>query len=266
MIYIITHKIFDTYFEDKENYAILHVGQNDNFHCDYLKDNVGDNISSKNSNFCELTGLYWIWKNGKDKKMDITGLVHYRRYFTTFLDDFLYTYFGRKPSVLPFYRIKKTLKKYDIVLPVQEKIFRTVKQSYIDVHNEEDLLLVRESINEVSPDYIKVFDDVMNSHKYYYGNMMICSKQILDSYSEWLFPVLFNLEKKIDINKYSDSYQKRVYGFLSERLLQVWVVHNGLSVKQYPVFNTEERRINIFEKNYNRFNKCLCKLRKKDEE
>ena len=266
MIYIITHKVFDPYFEDKENYKILHVGQNNNFNNDYLKDDIGDNISNKNANFCELTGLYWIWKNGKEKKDDITGLVHYRRYFTTFFGDFLYTYFGRKPNVLSFDKIKNGLKHYDIILPVQEKIIRTVRQSYIDVHNEKDLLLVRESINEVSPDYIKAFDDVMNSHKYYYGNMMICHKQVLDNYSAWLFPVLFNLEKKIDINKYSDSYQKRVYGFLSERLLQVWVVHNGLLVKKYPVFNTEKRRINLFEKNHNRFNKFLCKLRKKDEE
>lgn len=45
----------------------------------YIGDNTGDNISLRNPNYCELTGLYWAWKN---LKCDYIGLCHYRRYFT----------------------------------------------------------------------------------------------------------------------------------------------------------------------------------------
>lgn len=266
MIYIITHKIFEPYFIDKKHYQVLHVGMNNNLKIDYLRDDTGDNISEKNANFCELTGLYWIWKNGKEKEQDITGLVHYRRYFTTKYGDLLYTYFGKKPEVLSYSQIQKWLNKYDIILPVCEKIYRTVRQSYIDVHNEEDLILTRQSIMEISPEYVKSYDEVMNSHKYYYANMMVCNKKILNAYSEWLFSVLFNLENKIDINKYSDSYQKRVFGFLSERLLQVWVYHNKLSIKEFPVFNTESKRLNILQKNKNRLFKLINNLGRKNDE
>lgn len=255
MIYIITHKVFKTHFVDKKHYQVLHVGPNTNGLPEYLRDDSYENISEKNANFCELTGLYWIWKNGREKEKDITGLVHYRRYFTTRLEDLLYTYFKRKPKVLDHRQIEKSLKQYDIILPVPEKVFRTVRQSYIDVHNEEDLNLTRQAISEVCAEYLDTFDEVMNSHKYYYANMMICRKEVLDAYSEWLFSVLFYLENKINIDKYPDDYQRRVFGFLSERLLQVWVFHNRLKVKEFPAFNTEERRMTIFKKNKNRLSK-----------
>ena len=264
MIYIITHKKFQPYFLDKEHYKVLHVGDN-NSAKEYLNDSEGDNISSKNPHFCELTGLYWIWKNGKEKSNEITGLVHYRRYFTTRYYDFIYTYLDKKPKVLSYKKIQNKLKKHDILLPVPETIYRTVKQSYIDVHNEEDLILTRQTISEIYPEYVKDFDKVMNSHKYYYANMMLCSKKRLDEYATWLFAILFNLESKIDINKYHDPYQKRVFGFLSERLLQVWVVHNNLSVAQFPVFNTEEKRLTIFKKNKNRICNLLLRLRYKND-
>ena len=46
---------------------------------EYKQDSEGENISNKNPYYCELTGLYWAWKN---LEADYIGLVHYRRYFT----------------------------------------------------------------------------------------------------------------------------------------------------------------------------------------
>lgn len=77
MIYVITHKSFDDSKIEQTYHRILHVGTNKNYKSWYLKDNTGDNISSKNANYCELTGLYWIWKNSNEPADDIDGLVHY---------------------------------------------------------------------------------------------------------------------------------------------------------------------------------------------
>ena len=263
MIYVITHKSFDDTIIDIDHYRILHVGNNLDSKSSYLRDDCGDNISFKNENYCELTGLYWIWKNGKEEKNDITGLVHYRRFFTTVIQDLEYTYFNKKmPAMLDYSAIEKYCREDTIILPKRYKIYRTVREFYGDMHYGEDLDLVGEVIQECFPEYLSSFQKVMNSHYYYYGNMILCKKGVLDSYSEWLFAILNKLEEKIDINKYSDTYQKRVYGFLAERLLQVWVYHGGYKIKEFPVFNTEEKRMNFFEINGNRVRKLLTGKRK----
>lgn len=257
MIYVITHKKFDADLD--EHYKILHVGLNDNCSPEYLRDDTGINIARKNPNFCELTGLYWIWKNDTSDPNDITGLVHYRRYFTTEKEYFLYTYFNRKPEILTYDPISKAVSENDIILPKRKKAVRTTREVYAFQHLGEDVDLLRDAIATVCPEYLSSFDQAMSSREYYYGNMMICRKKLLDQYSEWMFPVLFELEKHIDLNKYKDNYQKRVYGFLSERMVKVFTDHNNLSVKEYPVFNTEQRDETIFKYNADRLKRLIKK-------
>ena len=60
-------------------YLPIHVGKEGKADIGFQGDNTGDNISSKNSHYCELTAMYWAWKN---LEADFVGLVHYRRYFT----------------------------------------------------------------------------------------------------------------------------------------------------------------------------------------
>ena len=64
--------------EDKI-YFPVQVGSYGKENIGFARDDEGDNISQKNPYFCELTGLYWIWKN---VDADYYGLVHYRRYFS----------------------------------------------------------------------------------------------------------------------------------------------------------------------------------------
>lgn len=260
MIFTITHKIFDDSIIDKKYYSVLHVGKNNNCKDYYIRDDTGDNISNKNNSYCELTGLYWIWKNYKEEPDSIIGFVHYRRFFTTRFQDILYTYFNVKPDILNYKTIEKALNKADIIVPLRVIIFRTVREFYSDLHIEEDLDFTREAIKKVSPESLVAFDNVMNAHYFYFANMMICKKNDFDDYCSWLFKVMSELELMIDISKYKNEYQKRVFGFISERLLQVWIIQKGIRVKEYPVFNTEEKRITFFKKNSNRLNKFIRKM------
>ena len=259
MIYTITHKAFDDDVANRIGYKILHVGKNENSKKYYLRDDSGDNISEKNPYYCELTGLYWMWKNAPEKGNEAIGLVHYRRFFTYPVDDFLYTYFGKKPRILAFKDICKDLLSYDVILPTPERIYRNVREFYGDYHNSEDLLTVRNVIEKLYPDYIDSYDRVLNEHYFYYGNMFITKKEIMDRYCEWVFTIMNEVEKSIVGSQIADTYQSRVYGFISERLIQVWVEHNKLSINTYPVFNTSKKRMTIFQKNLNRVKHFITK-------
>ena len=158
--------------------------------------------------------------------------------------------------------IEKDLKKYDIILPRKRKTFRKVSETYTYFHNDEDLAILERAIDKVALKYIADYRKVMDGHEYYFANMMICRHELLKQYAEWLFDVLFEVEKHIDLDKYEDDYQRRVFGFMSERLLQVWVAHKKLKVKEYSVFNTEERGETILRKNAERVQRIFKKHEK----
>lgn len=60
---------------------LLGASLNEAIVSDY-RDNSLINISNKNKIYCELTGLYWIWKNYGLETIEWIGLSHYRRYLT----------------------------------------------------------------------------------------------------------------------------------------------------------------------------------------
>ena len=228
--YIITHKEFKA--PKLEGFVPIQVGAEGKKDLGYLKDNSGDNISAKNANYCELTGIYWIWKNDKDS--DIIGISHYRRYFTTKID------FNK--NIINIKKIEKILKKYDIILAKKEVYNQTAYNQYC-AHSgfAKDLELVRNIIKDKYPaKYARAFNEIMESNSMSQYNMLITSKEIFNEYCTWLFGILFELEKNINLEDGYDDYQKRIYGFIAERLLNVWIKANSqLKIKRLPVVNTE---------------------------
>ncbi len=238
-VYIVTHKNYN--FPQNEIYCPIQVNAGKNANLDIkIKDNIGENISNKNKNFCELTALYWIWKNSKE---DIIGLVHYRRYF------YRNTISKNYKNILGKKDIDNILKEYDIILPKKYYLYKnTVEQQYGSIHNAGDMLVCKEIIKEKYPQYIESFNRVMSQHYFFPYNMFIAKKEIIDKYCEWLFDILFELERKICIKEY-DKYNQRVFGFMSERLFNVWLDKNKLRIKEIQVNNTEDNNIKESLKN-----------------
>lgn len=225
-LYIAAHKEFAV--QEMDGYVPLHVGAAGGKDLPYVKDNTGEHISEKNPHFCELTGLYWIWKNCPDS---YKGLVHYRRYFT---------YKGRR---IREEDIETLLQQYDILLPRTVYLRESAYEEFcLHSGHEQDLVLLRRAVETIDPSVLPAYDRVMAGNRLHLCNMLIAPAQVFDAYCAWLFDVLFELEKHVDMTGYT-PYQQRLYGFLSERLLNVFVLHNGLRVGTLPVCNTEQSRM-----------------------
>ena len=243
-VLVITHKDYE--FPDSACYRPLFVGgkiasglKNE----DFYQDNSGANISEKNSSFCELTGLYWAWKNGVFENNEYVGLVHYRRYFAGKALDL------KKKQIASESELLTILEKYDVILPRKRNYFiESIYSHYQHAHHIKDLDLTRDIITELQPEYLECFDTVMQGRKLHLYNMFMMPSEKASEYCHWLFSILFELEKRIDIIQY-DNYQKRVFGFIAERLFNVWILYNQLNVKYLSVVNLDGE--NLIKKGLN---------------
>ena len=239
-IIVATHKKYQ--MPKEEIYFPIHVGAEGKESLGYQGDNTGENISLKNPNFCELTGLYWAWKN---LDADYIGLVHYRRYFS--MKKSLPKREEQKfEIVLSKEEIEKKLEQNDIILPKQRNYYiENVYSHYEHTMHIEPLIETGKIIQEKYPEYYSEFENLKKTTKMHAFNMFIMKKDYLDQYCTWLFDILFELEKRIDVSQY-DAFHARLFGRVSERLLDVWIKTNNLKYAEVKVMDMQN--VNWFKK------------------
>ncbi len=165
---------------------------------DGICDNTGDNISDKNKQFCELTGLYWIWKNTSE---DIVGLVHYRRHFL--LPENWTEIFASN--------------EVDVILPIPLYVAPSVEENYRQRHVSSDWDNMLDYLKEHYPEDYAPACVFFKNGLYSPCNMLIARKHVLDELCKWMFPILFAIADKGGVR--DDAYQNRYPGFVSERLI-----------------------------------------------
>lgn len=233
IIYVLTHKEFEIPHDDLF-VPLLNGSSSHEDDFGYQRDDTGDNISDLNEYYAELTGEYWTWKNSN---VDIIGFCHYRRYFAKNIS----------LKLLEKSEIEEILTQYDIIMP--DKIhmgmsnIEEIKESKKNIDygpNIEEYYKLREVISKNYPDYLQYYDEMLNEKECYWFNMFICKKEVADEYFEWLFGILKIMENEIDFSNYGDG-QKRILGFLSERLINVFIKKNNLRVKEKPLYLPDRR-------------------------
>lgn len=201
-----------------------------------------DNISAKNKNYCELTAMYWAWKNIKKiyPELEYIGLNHYRRYFFMEKKTFVKDLFIRPENEVGEYVLRRDSFKNNLVLDktiiAKKRIYPySLAVDYSICHISEDLRTLQNVIKDLYPDYINAFTSVlMHNNALAHYNMMIIGWEDFDSYCEWLFSILTEVEKRINIEHYSDV-QKRIFGYMGERLFNVYLKKNKKEIEEVPV-------------------------------
>ena len=198
----------------------------------WARDDAGDNISAKNGSYCELTALYWAWKN---LDADYIGLAHYRRHFS------------RGPFGAKEHRVARAedvlakLMKAPVVLPTPRNYFiETNYSQYAHAHHAEDLDLTRDVLAELHPEVVAAWDASMQRTVGHRFNMAVMRSDLFGQWCDFLFSTLRLVEERSDLSNYSD-YDRRLFGFLSERLLDPWIEANGIPYAEMPVVHMESQ-------------------------
>ena len=240
----------------------IHVGraierQKSDFESKWLSDNligddIGDNISSKNLNYCELTAQYWAWKN-LSSEIEYVGFMHYRRHlnFATqvfpennwgliekeFLDAVYIDSLGLNDE-----NIQNTVQQYDVITAKKWDVTCANSKNNFDHYANsdsklhiKDYELALDILKEKYPEYCDTIEKYNAMHYGYYTNIFVMRRDIFNRYSEWLFSILFELEKRVDISAY-DYQEARIFGYISEWLFGIFVTHlqdtTNLKVKE----------------------------------
>ena len=228
-VIVATHKPYAMPADDM--YLPLHVGAEGKESIGFTGDNTGDHISEKNATFCELTGLYWAWKN---PEADYIGLAHYRRHF------------GGSKKGAPMERVltgaqaARLLEGKDGLLPKKRQYYiETLYSHYAHTCHVEPLDLTGDILREKYPAYVPAFERLKERTGAHMFNMFILRRDHLDAYCTWLFDILFELERRVDASQY-DSFHARFFGRVSELLLDVWLEQNPLDCATAPIVGMEK--------------------------
>ena len=232
----------------------------DTFFRNMVGDDTGVNISSRNNEFNECSVLYWIWKNADIKNLKYIGFFQYRRhlilneYFENSKDDieksaYRCTHFKKITSNyddiigLNEKNILNILKDYDCILPLSTDFTAINTTSVYDdwVYNipgvhVDDLIELENVIAKLHPEMSDDLCKYLNSPKKRMYHIFITKPSIFNEYCDWLFNILFELDKRIDTSLYSVN-GKRTLGYLAETLYGFYFSYkkNEIKIKECGV-------------------------------
>ncbi len=215
---------------------------------DMYHDNDGENISAHNPKYCELSAVYWGWKN-QDKlgNPDYVGLMHDRRHFlfnanlpipnkqvtwmphspvymfppvcpaylTYLTDDVIRSYFPKYDIMI--------LKPYDVKYRLGEKGNMRERFLRSEAMSADIFEVWVKTVKELFPDYTDELTTFVNGHIEHLCSMSVMRKDLYEQYCHFTFTALKAVDEQIDSSQFS-APKKRFLGYLGEFMLSLFVM------------------------------------------
>lgn len=234
-VIVAVHKPYDV-LQD-ETYLPVQVGAALAEGIGFERDDQGISISEKNPLYCELTGLYWAWKN---LQADELGLMHYRRYLGN--PGRCVPWKTRRERIATGEELQRYLEKTPIILPKKRHYFiESREEQYIHAHGRAGIDVLRAVLKARTPAYLPAFERSMSRSSGHCFNIFIMRRDLCDAYCQWMFDTLFEVER-IMRETMPQEVKPRLFGFIAERMLDCWVETNGFACTELPVVNMEKQK------------------------
>lgn len=170
-----------------------------------LKDNSGENISSKNPNYSELTSMYWVGKHGSAEYL---GLFHYRRILELSEED--------------LYRLSEN--DVDAVMAYPAIYYPSILSHHSYYLNEGDWNAMKQALQELAPEYAAAMPGIFKEKFFHNHNILIAKKEVFQAYCQWLFPILERTEE-LSEPKGRDRGDRYI-GYLGENLTTLYFMYH----------------------------------------
>lgn len=231
-IIVASHKPYDVVQD--EYYLPVHAGAAMAQKAEYQSDAQGASISHKNDLYCELTALYWAWKN---LPADALGLMHYRRYLGCPGRNF--PWIARRERIATGEELLRYLEKTPVILPKKrDYVIESREEQYVHAHGRAGLDALRAVMKRRTPQYLPAFERSMKRTAGHCFNIFVMRRDLCDAYCQWLFDTLFEVEETMRAAA-PQEITPRLFGFLSERMLDCWLETHGHAYMELPVVHLE---------------------------
>lgn len=221
-LFVATHK--PGTMRNDDIYTPIHVGRAISPYkeelCDIIGDDTGENISSKNPSYCEMTAHYWIWKNVVD--CEYVGLCHYRRYFGVDITES---------------NIDQLMQDNDVIMVEPSYYIDSVYSYFAKFVGAENMTILSLVMKKLCPDYFETLQIICDGVKFHPFNMLICRKPLFDQYCEWMFAILAECEKYIKPAPYTNA--RRALAYMAEMLTGVYFIQRQIKIKSVPYYKIE---------------------------